>query len=78
IPKEYILKTDFAIFPVILRLAIQLYHFTETVHDNEIYFDYKIKKGILTTRNAISILELNGYPDELINDAKNIARLLQS
>lgn len=39
---------------------------------------YTIKKGILTTRNAISILELNGYPDELINDAKNIARLLQS
>lgn len=38
----------------------------------------KSKKGILTTRNAINILKLNGYPDELINDAKNIARLLQS
>ncbi|MEA5126602.1 MAG: DNA mismatch repair protein MutS [Proteiniphilum sp.] len=62
----------------LLNEKYELYHFNETVHDNEIYFDYKIKKGILTTRNAINILKLNGYPDELINDAKNIARLLQS
>ncbi len=60
----------------LLNETYELYHFTETVHDNEIYFDYKIKQGILTTRNAISILELNDYPDELINDAKSTARSL--
>lgn len=62
----------------LLSERYQLYHFTETVNQNEIYFDYKIKKGILTTRNAISILELNGYPDDLIDDARRTALLLQS
>ena len=47
------------------------------VKDNELFFDYKLKKGQLTTRNAIKILDLNGYPKEVINEAKKIAELVE-
>jgi len=54
--------------------AYELYHFTETIEDDSIYFDYKLKKGNLATRNAIRILELNNYPDEIIDEAKKISK----
>jgi len=48
------------------------YHFTEKVIDNQLIFDYKIKKGALKTRNAIKILELYNYPNIIIKEAKRI------
>ena len=57
-----------------LRDSYELYHFTETVENNSIYFDYKLKEGNLSTRNAIKILELNAYPAEITNEAKDISR----
>lgn len=47
-----------------------LYHFNEQIKNEELLFDHKIKKGKLTTKNAIKILELNNYPKEIIDDAK--------
>ncbi|MBE7648122.1 MutS-related protein [Tenacibaculum finnmarkense] len=48
----------------------QLYHFSEYINKcNELSFDYKLKLGSLKTGNAIKILELYGYPTEIINDA---------
>lgn len=38
------------------------YNFTETIHDKNIKFDYKLKKGPITTRNAINLLKLFNYP----------------
>jgi DNA mismatch repair ATPase MutS len=35
--------------------------------------DYKIKPGVLTNTNAIRILELNGYPREVTNEAFQLA-----
>lgn len=52
----------------------ELYHFTEVVENGNINFDYKIKKGKLTTYNAIKILEINNYPEEIIQDAKSIVK----
>jgi len=49
----------------------ELYHFSELIEDDTIYFDHKLKKGKLKTRNAIKILELYDYPQEIINDARN-------
>jgi len=49
-----------------------LYHFTETIQEHQIRFDYKLKPGNLTTTNAIRILEINDYPDEVTDEAKKI------
>ncbi len=52
-----------------------LYHFEEAIEENELFFDHKLKSGPLKTRNAIRILEINGYPKEIIEEAKKISRL---
>jgi DNA mismatch repair ATPase MutS len=53
----------------LLSLQYDLYHFEESVGDNDYLFDYKIKKGVLRTRNAIRLLEKFGYPSEIIDSA---------
>ena len=50
-----------------------LYHFTETVENNELHFDHRIKTGQLRTRNAIKILELSNYPADVIREARHIS-----
>lgn len=53
--------------------TFDLYHFTETIGNEKIEFDYKLKAGSLKTRNAIRILELNQYPAEVIREANELA-----
>ena len=53
-----------------------LYHFTETIENNELHFDHKIRMGQLKTRNAIKLLELLKYPSEIVNEAQQISSLL--
>jgi DNA mismatch repair ATPase MutS len=50
-----------------------LYHFTENIQEQQIHFDYKLKPGNLTTTNAIRILEINDYPEEVTNEARKIS-----
>lgn len=57
----------------LLAEEYDLYHFSETVKDQSVDFDYLIKKGPLTTRNAINILELNGYPEEVVEEARRLS-----
>lgn len=57
----------------LLQEEYELFHFTEEVIDGKVHFDYKLKAGELKTRNAIRILEINGYPVELIEEAKAIS-----
>ena len=52
-----------------LSETFDLYHFSEIIEEHDILFDYKLKRGNLVTTNAIRILELNGYPPEVIADA---------
>ena len=54
----------------------ELYHFSETVNDNNIGFDYKLKEGKLKNRNAIRILEINDYPKGVVKEAIEIAKEL--
>lgn len=42
------------------------YHFQEYVTDNDIVFDYKIYPGKSNTRNAIKLLRLMGYGENLV------------
>ncbi|MFM8849093.1 MAG: MutS-related protein [Cytophagales bacterium] len=55
-----------------LKDEYALFHFTEVVENNKLTFDHQLKQGPLTTRNAIKILELSGYPTKLTNEAKLI------
>ncbi|MGL4740959.1 MAG: MutS-related protein [Sarcina sp.] len=54
----------------LLRETHKFYHFSEDVSEKEgLSFDYKLKEGILKTRNAIKLLKYVGYPDEIIEGA---------
>jgi hypothetical protein len=59
-----------------LSTEYELYHFSETVDEKTVGFDYKLKMGKLKNRNAIRILEINGYPKEVINEAIEISKEL--
>ncbi|MCD7930611.1 MAG: hypothetical protein LUH15_04185 [Tannerellaceae bacterium] len=53
----------------LLEKEYELYHFNETLANGQLSFDYKLKEGKLKTRNAIRILEISGYPEEIIREA---------
>lgn len=55
-----------------LKGEYDLYHFLETVESNEIVFDYKLKTGVPIKGNAIEILAINGFPDEIITEAMRL------
>lgn len=46
-----------------------LYYFKEDVGDSGLTFDYKIRKGVSNTQNAIKLLEFLGYPKEITEKA---------
>ena len=58
----------------LLNDSYELYHFTETIENGSVNFDYKLKEGNLATRNAIKILEMNEYPSEITDEAKEISK----
>ncbi len=61
---------DIELANILKNKNFDLHHFTEQVSNNKLFFDHKLKKGKLKTRNAIKILELYDYPKEIIADAK--------
>ncbi len=61
-----------------LQKQYDLYHFCESVSNKSIDFDYLLKKGKLQQTNAIKILEINGYPPEIIKEATEIAQQLKT
>lgn len=48
----------------------ELYHFSEQIADETLFFDHQLKYGKLKTRNAIKILDLYKYPSEIITEAR--------
>jgi len=49
------------------------YHFKETIETNDIKFDYILREGPCSTRNAIAILKYLGYPAEIYENATRAA-----
>ena len=49
------------------------YHFRELIEENDIKFDYILRHGPCTTRNAIAILKYLGYPEEIYEKAMESA-----
>lgn len=53
-----------------------LYHFSEIIKDKNVGFDYTLKAGKLQNRNAIRILQINDYPENVISEAIKTAQKL--
>lgn len=58
----------------ILEDLYENYHFEEEVREHDVVFNYLLKKGRVTTRNAIRLLEMIGYDKEIIQSAKEAVR----
>lgn len=53
----------------LLTSGFDMYHFSETITNDGLAFDYTLKPGKLKHGNAIRILEHYGYPREIIQQA---------
>lgn len=62
---------------VMLEKQYRNMHFSETVENDSVYFDYTIKNGAAVTRNAIKLLEINGFSEKIIGRANNLAANLE-
>ena len=45
------------------------YYFCEKLDEKDIVFDYRIHNGICRSSNAIKLLSVIGFPDDIVNDA---------
>ncbi|MCC3672310.1 MutS family DNA mismatch repair protein [Staphylococcus epidermidis] len=52
------------------------YHFNESIQENSIFFDYKIKPGKANTRNAIELLRITQFPIDIYQRAQQNIRNL--
>lgn len=52
----------------------ELFYFTETIKDNYLDFDHTIKPGFLKTTNAIKIVEIENYPQTIIDEAYKMTK----
>ncbi len=50
-----------------------MHHFSEQVVEGRCGFDYRIQPGPARSRNAIRLLELNGYPASITGEARELA-----
>ena len=53
----------------LLKAEFDNYHFEEEIKDGDISFAYRLMEGKATTRNAIRLLELIGYSEEITENA---------
>ncbi|MCP4640182.1 MAG: hypothetical protein GY851_07110 [bacterium] len=51
--------------------SVEHYHFEDRLEGGQLHFDYRLKRGPGTTRNAIKLLQTLGYPDSLVDDARD-------
>lgn len=50
--------------------TFDMYHFNDQVVDGHYRFDYRIQRGPVHSRNAITLLAISGYPREIIDEAE--------
>lgn len=61
---------DLELTDLLRKRNFDLYHFSETIENEQLFFDHKIKQGKPKSGNAIKILELYDYPLEVIEDSR--------
>ena len=57
----------------LLEAEYDNYHFEEQIADGDISFPYLLMPGRATSRNAIRLLEMMGYSEEIIKKADDQA-----
>lgn len=62
----------------ILKNIYSNYHFVEEISENDVLFSYKLHKGRATSRNAIKLLGIIGYDENVIKAAENSAKRFES
>lgn len=62
----------------ILEDVYENYHFEEEIVENDVLFNYLIKDGRATSRNAIKLLEIIGYDKKIIEDAQAAAKKFET
>ena len=62
----------------ILNKYYNNYHFSETVNDDGVFFDYKLKEGPSTTRNAIKLLKTVDFHEDIVKDANDMCEFFDS
>ena len=62
----------------ILEDVYENYHFEEEIVENDVLFNYLIKEGRATSRNAIKLLEIIGYDKKIIEDAQDAAKKFET
>ncbi len=61
----------------LLSETYNFYHFEESVEEDALIFDYQLKDGKWTNTNAIRILEVNGFPKEVTEEARSMAQKIK-
>ena len=46
------------------------YHFEEEIKDNDVLFNYRLNTGRAVTRNAIKLLSVMGFPEDIVKHAE--------
>lgn len=62
---------------ILLKDLYKNMHFEEKIEDGDIKFDYLLKEGPATSRNAIAILDNLNYPREIIKEARALSKELE-
>ena len=57
----------------ILEKNFNMYHFEEKVEDDGVTFDYKLKDGRAVTRNAILLLKMLKFDQNITDEAEKAA-----
>jgi DNA mismatch repair ATPase MutS len=58
----------------LLSNTYNYFHFVESIENDLLTFDYKLKDGKSMNTNAIRILEINKFPNEVTEEAKILAK----
>lgn len=61
---------------ILLENTYNNYHVNESIQENSIFFDYKIKPGKANTRNAIELLRITQFPIDIYQRAQQNIRNL--
>lgn len=62
----------------ILKDNYDFFYFSESVDSNDgLSFDYKLKKGVSKTKNAIKLLNYLGYPEDIVENSYKRAKSIE-
>ena len=55
----------------ILDGKLDMYHFTEEIHEDNVTFPFLLKKGVSDRTNAIRLLDMLGFDNRIVESAQN-------